>query len=203
MKTLPRGLSKLISFFDQLPGVGPKSAARLALYLFQTPQTFLTDFGQTITNLKSEVKICSICFNLDDQDPCRICQSASRDRKKICVVEKVLDVIALENTGKYDGLYHILGGAINPLAQIGPEELNIQSLLQRLKNQPEVKEIILATNPTLEGEATALYLKKKIDSLGLNLVITRIGHGLPLGADLDYADPGTLTQALEGRKKLI
>ncbi len=201
-ETLPRALKKLIAFFDQLPGIGPKSAARLALYLFQTPQSFLTDFGKTIGELKNQVKACSICFNLDDQDPCRICQSETRDRKKICVVEKVLDVIALENTGKYDGLYHILGGAINPLAQIGPEELNIGPLLARLKTDTKIKEVILATNPTLEGEATAMYLKKKIDSLGKNLIITRIGHGLPLGADLDYADPGTLIQALIGRRRV-
>ena len=193
----------MISFFDQLPGIGPKSAARLSLYLFQTPETFLKDFGQAIEGLKTSVKSCLICFNLDDQGPCRICRSKQRDRTKVCVVERVLDVIALEKTGKYQGLYHVLGGVINPLIQIGPEELHIDSLIKRVRNTEEIKEVIFATNPTLEGEATAMYLKKRIDNLGQNgLTLTRIGHGLPFGADLDYADPGTLVQALKGRQEM-
>lgn len=203
MSNLPRGLRELISFFDQLPGIGPKSAARLSLYLFQTPESFLKNFGQAIEGLKTSVKSCSVCFNLDDQSPCRICRSKGRDRTKVCVVERVLDVIALEKTGKYKGLYHVLGGVINPLIQIGPEELNIDPLIKRIRDVDGIREIIFATNPTLEGEATAMYLKKRIEGLSRNgLAMTRIGHGLPFGADLDYADPGTLVQALKGRQKM-
>ena len=199
---LPPALRHLIELFDQLPGIGPKSAARLALYLWQTPVEFRQRLGKAIGDLELGVKTCSICFNLDDQDPCHICQDASRDRTTICVVEQVLDVLALERTGRYHGLYHVLGGAINPLAQVGPDQLHIAPLLQRVKENPEVKEIILATNPTMEGEATALYLKKQLEKIRPDLQITRIGHGLPMGADLDYADQETLSQAMEGRKDM-
>ncbi len=200
--SLPKGLKSLISFFDRLPGIGPKSAARLALYLFQTPQSFLDEFSTAVNQLKNEVKTCSICFNLDDSDPCRICSSEKRNKNRICVVERVLDVLAIESTGKYTGVYHVLGGVINPLAQVGPEELTVEQLMHKISDNPEIEEIIIATNPTLEGEATAMYLKKKIDEDGKGVLVTRIGHGLPMGADLDYADPGTLVQALEGRRQL-
>jgi recombination protein RecR len=200
--SLPKGLKSLISFFDRLPGIGPKSAARLALYLFQTPQSFLDEFSAAVGQLKNEVKTCSICFNLDDSDPCRICSSEKRNKNRICVVERVLDVLAIESTGKYTGVYHVLGGVINPLAQVGPEELTVEQLMHKISDNPEIEEIIIATNPTLEGEATAMYLKKKIDEDGKGVLVTRIGHGLPMGADLDYADPGTLVQALEGRRQL-
>lgn len=199
--SLPKGLKNLISFFDRLPGIGPKTATRLSLYLFQTPQSFLDEFGKAIEQLKNEVKTCSICYNLDDSDPCRICSSEKRNKNKICVVERVLDVLAIESTGKYNGVYHVLGGAINPLAQVGPEELTIEQLMRKVTENPEIEEVIIATNPTLEGEATAMYLKKKLDEKGKGILVTRIGHGLPMGADLDYADPGTLVQALEGRRQ--
>jgi recombination protein RecR len=200
--SLPRGLKNLISFFDRLPGIGPKSAARLSLYLFQTPQSFLDEFSKAVGQLKNEVKTCSICYNLDDSDPCRICSSEKRNKNKICVVERVLDVLAIESTGKYEGVYHVLGGVINPLAQVGPEELTVEQLMRKITENPEIEEVIIATNPTLEGEATAMYLKKKLDEIGKGILVTRIGHGLPMGADLDYADPGTLVQALEGRRQL-
>jgi len=199
---LPPALSRLINFLDQLPGIGPKSAARLALYLLQTPPQFRQQLGDSISNLSAGVKTCSVCFNLDDQDPCRICQDSSRDQSKICVVEQVLDVLALERTGRYRGLYHVLGGAINPMIQIGPDQLHIGPLLARVKKHPEIKEIILATNLTLEGDATALYLQKQLEQARPDLKVTRIGHGLPMGADLDYADPETLSQAMAGRREM-
>ncbi len=199
---LPPALRRLIELFDQLPGIGPKSAARLALYLLQTPPQFRQKFAAAISQLDQGVVTCSICFNLDDQDPCHICRDESRDRSTICVVEQVLDVIALERTDRYRGLYHVLGGAINPLAQIGPDQLHIAPLLQRVKDHLEVKEIILATNPTMEGEATALYLREQLAKIRPDLRITRIGHGLPMGADIDYADPETLSRALAGRQTL-
>lgn len=199
---MPPALNRLINFLDQLPGIGPKSAARLALYLLQTPQQFRQQLGESIAKLSAGVKACSVCFNLDDRDPCRICSDADRDRSQICVVEQVLDVLALERTGRYHGLYHVLGGAINPMAQIGPDQLHIAPLLKRVAGHPEVKEIILATNLTLEGDATALYLRQQLDGIKRPLKITRIGHGLPMGADLDYADPETLSQAMEGRREL-
>ncbi len=199
---LPAPLRDLIELFDQLPGIGPKLAARLVFYLLQTPPHFRQQLGKSIAELNLGVKRCSICFNIDDQDPCRICRDPERNQKQICVVEQVLDILALEKTGHYHGLYHVLGGAINPLAQIGPEQLHIAPLLERIKNHPEVKEVILATNPTLEGEATALYLQKQLRRLRPDLKISRIGHGLPMGADIDYTDPATLIQALEGRREL-
>lgn len=202
MEKLPLPLQRLINFFERLPGIGPKTAARLVFYLFQTPDSFLNEFAQALEDLKKKILSCSICFNLDESDPCRICSDPRRQRSLLCVVERPLDILAIEKTGHYHGLYHVLGGVINPLEHIGPEQLHIRPLLNRIKNTPQLEEIILATNPTMEGEATALYLKKEIGKINPQLKVTRIGHGLPLGADLDYADPGTLTEALRGRQKM-
>jgi len=201
MERLPAAITKLINFFERLPGIGPKTAARLAFYLIQTPTSFVEDFSGALVNIKREVSLCRTCFNIDDVSPCRICSDHARNRELLCVVEKPLDVLAIENTGNYQGLYHVLGGVINPLSHIGPDQLKISELLNRLSEADTIiKEVILATNPTMEGEATALYLKREISKVAPKVKVSRIGHGLPLGADVDYADPGTLTEALRGRQ---
>jgi recombination protein RecR len=199
MSLLPKSVQNLIDELSKLPGIGPKSAERLTFYLLRSANSDLSSFGQAILDLKKNIKTCEVCFNLTETDPCRICSDHTRDISKICVVEEPLDVLALEKTGEYKGLYHVLGGAISPIEGIGPDNLRIKGLLVRLqKNKEKVKEIILATNPSLEGEATAMYLKKLLDPLKIK--ITRIARGLPIGASLEYADEITLSRALEGRK---
>ena len=173
----------------------------MAFYLLRLPQSFLTDFSSSILELKNKVSYCEICKNVTDQKVCRICESADRDQDMVMVVEEPMDVVAFERGKKYQGVYHVLHGRISPLENIGPDELFINELLSRVKN---TKEIIIATNPTMEGEATALYLNKKIKDLpaGRQVKISRLGMGIPTGADLDYADDMTLTQALEGRREI-
>jgi len=200
MKGLPAPITDLIHVFEKLPGIGPKTAARLVFYLFQTPSSFVDEFTKGLKNLKEKLVACSVCHNIDEVNPCRICSQTNRDQGVVCVVEKPLDIIAIEATKSFIGVYHVLGGVINPLIHVGPDELYISSLLARVKKD-EIKEVILATNPTMEGEATALHLKKALEKINLKLKITRIGHGLPVGADLDYADPGTLKEALRGRRE--
>ena len=205
---LPNSIQNLIAIFEQLPGIGPKTAARLTFYLWQTPNHFVEKFAQALLDLKRKTKQCSICFNLDETDPCSICADSQRDHSIICVVERPLDIIAFERMGDYRGVYHVLGGLINPLEHIGPDELRIQELLSRITKfdnsnyRTQVREVILATNPTMEGEATASYIAKKINELGLETKITRLGQGLPTGADLDYADIWTLKQAWENRREI-
>jgi recombination protein RecR len=200
---IAKAISKLIESFEKLPGIGPKTAQRLTFYLLHVPQQQLDEFSEAVGNLKKGTKICSLCFNIVETDPCPICSDPARDHSKICVVEQPLDVMAIEKAGFYHGLYHILNGAINPLNNIGPEQLHIHDLLPRLKNG--IIEVILATNPTMEGEATAMYITKIIhhpSSMIHNpLKITRIGRGLPTGADLEYADELTLSKAFEGRRE--
>jgi len=198
---LPKSLQDLINNFERLPGIGPKTASRLAFYLWQTPDHFTNSFAQSLIDLKKNTKSCSQCFNLDETDPCSICSDKNRDRKIICVVEKPLDIVALERIGNLNGLYHCLGGVINPLDHIGPDDLKINQLLNRLKSDG-VKEVILATNPTIEGEATAMFIARKINQLGKDIKVTRLGQGLPTGADLDYADSWTLKQAWENRREI-
>lgn len=199
---LPKSLQDLIDSFERLPGIGPKSAARLAFYLWQTPNHFVENFARTLLDLKKNIKQCSVCFNLDEQNPCSICSDTHRDRSIVCVVEKPLDVVALEKMGAIPGLYHCLGGVINPLGHIGPEDLRIRELLARIRSG-KVKELILATNPTMEGEATAMYITRKVRELKIKTVkITRLGQGLPTGADLDYTDAWTLKQAWENRREM-
>lgn len=200
-----RPIAALIESFQKLPGVGPKSAQRLTYYLLHVPQSQLDDFADNLVNLKKETKLCSICKNINEVDPCLICSDSSRDHSTIMVVEQPLDVLAFEKTGKFKGIYHVLHGAINPLENIGPDELYIEQLLDRIKNDESgISEIIIATNPTMEGEATAMYLKKKIIELDSRskIRVTRLGMGIPTGADLEYADETTLTQAIEGRREL-
>lgn len=200
---IARPIAALIESFQKLPGVGPKSAQRLTYYLLHVPQSQLDDFAESLSLLKKDTKLCSVCENVSETDPCPICSDSLRDKSVIMVVEQPLDILAFEKTGKFKGVYHVLHGAINPLENIGPDEIYIQGLLDRIKeNKPKIKEVIIATNPTMEGEATAMYLMKEVKGKGLKLKVTRLGMGIPTGADLEYADETTLTQALEGRREL-
>jgi recombination protein RecR len=192
-------LARLIEEFYRLPGIGPKSAQRLAYYILRMPASDARSLADAITEVKERVTLCSICQNVTEVDPCRICTDPGRDRAVICVVEEPLDILALERTGSYHGLYHVLHGTISPMDGIGPEDLKISELLARLKDGTAT-EIILATNPNLEGEATAMYLSRLIGPLGMRT--TRLARGLPAGGDLEYADDDTLTRALEGRQDL-
>ncbi len=194
-------IQRAVDAFESLPGIGPKTAQRLAYYLLRLPQERLDKFGEAFSQIKKQTKICSRCFNVDQIDPCSICTDANRQQDMVCVVESPLDLIALEKAGYFRGVYHVLHGSINPLANIGPDDIYLPQLINRLKREP-VKELIIATNPSMEGEATAMYIANRVKPLNLDLKITRIGRGLPTGADLEYADETTLTQALEGRKEI-
>ncbi|MCL4353313.1 recombination mediator RecR [Patescibacteria group bacterium] len=197
---IPKAIQNLIESFERLPGVGPKTAQRLTFYLLHVPQEELNKFASSLQNLKESTVICSNCFMVDDKDPCGICADSQRDTSIICVVEQPLDVLALEKGKGYKGLYHVLHGKIDPLENIGPEEIYIPQLISRIINQKsKIREIILATNPTMEGEATAMYLRKELKNRDPKLKITRIGRGLPVGADLEYADDITLQRAMDGR----
>lgn len=197
MTLLPKALSKLIESFQRLPGIGPKTATRLAFYLLHVPEEELAQFAKHLAELKANTVLCSICKNIAEVDPCSICSSPARDQSIICVVEQPTDVLAIERTGKYNGVYHVLHGSIDPLNNIGPDELYIEDLLKRLKHPKRPNELILAMNPNMEGEATAMYISKKI---GSDVKVTRLAHGLPVGADIEYADEVTLSRALEGRR---
>lgn len=181
---IARPIAALIESFQKLPGVGPKSAQRLTYYLLHVPQSQLDDFAESIAKLKKDTVLCSVCKNVAETDPCPICSDASRDKTQILVVEQPLDILAFEKTGRYKGVYHVLHGAISPLENIGPDEIYIQDLVDRVKGG-KVKEIIIATNPTMEGEATSMYLKKQLTINNQHLTITRLGMGIPTGADLD------------------
>ena len=198
---VPKSIQNLIESFEKLPGVGPKTAQRLTFYLLHVPQYELDKFASSLTSLKTGTTICSNCFTVGETDPCEICEDTTRDQGLICVVEEPLDVLALERGGKYKGVYHVLHGRIDPLNNIGPDEIYIQQLLERIK-KTEISELILATNPTMEGEATAMYITKQVKAQSSEIKLTRIGRGLPIGADLEYADEITLQRALEGRSEL-
>jgi recombination protein RecR len=188
-------LQKLIEEFSRLPGIGRKSAQRIALYLLKRPREEVVRMAEALVNVKDRTSYCSICSNITEQDPCAICSSMKRDRQMVCVVEEPSDVIALEKTNEFKGLYHVLGGSLSPLDGIGPEDLKIRELLARLPG--EVKEIILALNPNVEGEATTIYLTRLLKPIGIK--VTRIARGIPVGGNLEFADEATLTRALEGR----
>lgn len=196
---LPKSIQNLIEEFSKLPGIGPKSAARLAFYLLTKPKRDVESLGKAVLSLNENLKYCKQCFNISEEELCGVCQDGKRDKKILAIVEEPLDLIALEKTAVYNGLYHVLGGAISPINGIGPEELRIHQLLSRLK-EDGISEVILATDPNLEGEATAAYVKEKIFELGLAIKITRIARGLPVGGDLEYADEVTLRRSLEGRR---
>jgi len=206
MAEFPKAIKRLVAAFERLPGVGPKSATRLAFYLLNTPQDFVANLSSAILEVKSKVKICPICFGVGEDEICEICGDLKRNKKEICVVERSIDVMALEKMKIFKGVYHVLGGVINPLDHIGPEDLKIDELVEKISelvSEDEDIEVILATNPTMEGEATALYIKKKLETLNFEkLKMTRIGSGLPMGADLEYADESTLARAMEGRREL-
>lgn len=202
MKHLPKSLQRVIEEFSKLPGIGQKSAGRLAFHLVRQGPRSSESLGRAVVELHEHLKFCSTCFNITEEDPCPICSDERRDATLLCVVEQPLDTVALEKTG-FAGRYHVLGGAISPIDGIGPGELRIDDLLRRLESNTEITELILATNPSLEGEATALYIQKQIDELGVKrLTISRIAHGLPVGGDLEYADAVTLSRALEGRRSM-
>lgn len=196
---IPKAIQQVIESFERLPGVGPKSAQRLTFYLLHVPQGELDRFAYSVQNLKKGTIICSNCFSIGETDPCSICDDLQRDHSVVCVLEQPLDVLALEKSRKYHGVYHVLHGRIDPLNNIGPDEIRIGELIRRVKSDAAIKEIILATNPTMEGEGTAMYIAKQLKGVNAELKITRIGRGLPTGADLEYADPTTLEQAMLGR----
>ena len=198
-----RPVQKVIDAFEALPGIGPKSAARLAYYMLNMPQERLSKFGASLENLKKETKFCELCFNVGEEQFCLVCQDTNRSKKQVCVVENALDLLAFENAEGFKGVYHVLGGIINPMAGIGPNDLRIPQLLARVKTG-EIEELILATNPNMEGEATAMYITERIREMGMavGLSITRIGRGLPTGADIEFADGQTLLRAFEGRREM-
>ena len=192
-------IEKLIQSFEKLPSIGNKTAARLAFYILNASEEETNDFISSIVNAKKNLKYCSKCYNISDTDPCPICSNPKRDQSEICVVEDVRDIVAMEKTHEFRGVYHVLHGSISPMNGVGPDDIKIKELLARLMDG-QVKEVILATNPRVEGEATAMYLSKLIKPLGVK--VTRIAHGIPVGGDLEYTDEITLTKALEGRREI-
>ena len=192
-------IEKLIESFERLPSIGHKTAARLAFHVLDWNEEETNSFISSITDAKKNLKYCSKCFNITDTDPCMICGNPRRDQSTICVVEDVRDVAAMERTHEFKGVYHVLHGSISPMNGVGPDDIRIKELLSRLMNG-EVKEVILATNPRVEGEATAMYISKLIKPLGIQA--TRIAHGIPVGGDLEYTDEITLSKALEGRREI-
>ena len=192
-------IEKLIESFEKLPSIGHKTAVRLAFHMLDLNEEETNEFINSIINAKANLKYCSKCYNISDTDPCPICSSPKRDNSLICVVEDVRDIMAMERTHEFKGVYHVLHGTISPMNGIGPEDIKIKELLNRIGNG-DIKEIIIATNPRVEGEATAIYLSKIIKPLGIK--VTRIAHGIPVGGDLEYTDEVTLSKALEGRREL-
>ena len=195
----PEPVTRLIEAFAQLPGIGPKTASRLTFYLLRRPAEQSEALADALHDLKQKTVFCSSCHNITEQSPCAVCRDDSRNRSIICVVEEPLDVLAIDRTGEFRGLYHVLHGSISPVDGIGPDELRIGELMARLQDEP-VQEVLLATNPNLEGEATAMYLSRLIHPLGIR--VTRLARGLPVGGDLEYADTVTLGRALEGRSEI-
>lgn len=197
MSILPKQVRTLITEFSKLPGIGPKSAERLVFYLLKTKTNDLEFFGETLKKLKQNITKCDTCYNLTDKKTCVVCLDPKRDETKLCVVEEPLDVAALEKTREFTGLYHVLGGTISPLNGIGPDDLTVRQLLWRIEKNSQVREVILATNPSLEGEATAMFILRKLPKT--HAKITRIARGIPVGGELEYADEITLSRALEDR----
>lgn len=200
MKQYPRPLNKLINELSKLPGIGGKTAQRLAFHILSLTDQEANNLAQAIVDAKKNLHYCSVCGNLTDRDPCLICSDAERDPSIICVVETPQDVMAMERIREYRGMYHVLHGAISPVEGIGPGDINLKSLITRLQSDDRVREIIIATNPNIEGEATAMYISRLIKPSGIK--VTRIAHGIPVGGDLEYADEVTLLKAIEGRREL-
>ncbi len=204
MQTIAEPVSQLIDAFSALPGIGPKSASRLAYYILRADAAVAHNLAQALENLKANTLFCSVCFNIADRDPCVICSSGERDGSVVCVVEEPLDVQAIERTGEFKAMYHVLHGAISPIEGVGPDNLRVAELLQRIQTAEKkgnpITEVLLATNPNLEGEATAMYIARLIKPLGIR--VTRLARGLPMGGDLEYADELTLGRALLGRSEM-
>jgi recombination protein RecR len=207
MLKLPSSLERVINEFSKLPGIGPKTAQRLAFYLLKKDSIEITALSESVRALKADITFCSECHNMAETNPCNICADTGRDHSLICVVEEPLDALAIEKTGHFTGVFHVLGGVLNPMEGIGPDKLNIESLKTRVTKN-DIKEIIVATNPTLEGETTAMHIAKLLgansgtDSASGKVRLTRIARGLPMGGDLEYADEITLSRALDGRRDL-
>ena len=199
MFSLAQPIDRLIEALTRLPGIGRKTATRLAFHLLRADLSEAQDLARAILDVKERIRLCSGCFNLTDEDPCRICQDAHRSRGVLCVVEGPNDLMAIENTGEYRGRYHVLHGTISPLEGMGPEDIKVKELMERLKKE-EISEVILATNPTVEGGTTALYLADLIRPLGVK--VTRIAYGIPVGGEIEYVDGMTLSKALEGRREV-
>ena len=199
MVATPDAVSRLVDEFSRLPGIGPKTASRLTYYLLRAPVEQVQSLGEAVLQLRERIQFCSRCYNIAETDLCPVCSDVRRENHSICVVEEPLDVLAIERTGEYRGLYHVLHGAISPVEGIGPEDLRIRELVERVKTEP-ITEVILATNPSLEGEATAMYIRRQL--YPLNVRLTRLARGLPMGGDLEYADAITLARALEGRQDM-
>ena len=195
----PQPISKLIEGFMRLPGIGPKTAARLAFFVIDMKEDDVLDFAKALVNAKRQLSYCTVCHHITDTDPCRICEDTHRDQTVLCVVQDSKDVVAMEKMKEYRGLYHVLHGAISPVDGIGPEDIFIPDLLKRLQDDT-IQEVIIATNPNIEGEATAMYISRLIKPTGM--MVTRIAHGLPVGGDLEYADEVTLSKAMEGRREI-
>jgi recombination protein RecR len=202
MSLLPKSLQNLINEFGKLPGIGPKTASRLAFFMLKQPAIDIASFAEAISNLQSSIIFCSTCYNMAESNPCKICSDINRNQNLICVVEDPLDVMAMAQISNYNGVYHVLGGAISPLDGVTPDKLKIDELFERLEANSGNKEVVLATNPSMEGEATAMYIAKRLkDAKVTNIKLTRLGRGLPMGGDLEYADEFTLSKALEGRQE--
>ena len=193
-------IEKLIESFEKLPSIGHKTAQRLAFYMLDLSQEEAEEFTNSILNAKKNLHFCSKCFNISDTDPCNICSNPKRDPTTICVVEDVRDVIAMERTHEYGGLYHVLHGVLSPSEGIGPEDINVKGLIRRLQANPEIKEVILATNATPEGEATAMYISRLLKPFQIK--VTRLAYGIPVGSNLEFADDATLNRAMEGRTEM-
>jgi recombination protein RecR len=192
-------IGRLVEALTKLPGIGEKSASRLAFHILGSPEEYARELAQAILDVKEKIRLCSVCMNITDQDPCRLCQDPSRNEQIVCVVEEPNDLYAIEKTGSFNGKYHVLHGVISPLDGIGPDEIYVKELLERLKTGT-IKEVLLATNPVVEGDATALYVKEQILPFGVK--VTRIARGIPVGGDLEYTDGATLTDAIRGRQDL-
>lgn len=199
---LPDSLKHVALFFERLPGIGEKTANRLALYLLRLPEADLKEFGRQMAELKEKTKKCKTCMNLTENELCTFCTDIKRDTSLITVIESPLDLLAFEKGGIYKGVYHVLHGRIDPLNNVGPDDIYINALIERVRNTDSVREVILATNPDMEGEATALYIQKQLHALRKDITITRLAYGLPVGASVEYADYGTLSKALENRRSL-
>jgi len=194
---LPKSLQKLIDELSKLPGIGPKTAQRLSIYLLRSPHSRIKPLGEALLNLQEGLAFCEICWHVTETTPCLICSDQSRDRSKLCIVEDVLDVIAIEKTNQFKGLYHVLHGVLSPIDGVSADQLKLAELFDRIEKHPEITEMILATNPSLEGEATALYISRHFENK--NIKISRIARGLPIGSDLEYADSATLGKAMQHR----